>query len=294
MSKLQPTLGVECVLDKLKFPLYASPKLDGIRALVIKGQLVSRTLKPIRNGYVQGYLNWRFFDNMDGELIVGKPSAPDVYRTTNSGIMSAGGEPDFTFFVFDSVDTTRPFEERHSRLKACSVVNTFAKIRFVPQVLIPSMVELEAYENRVLSWGFEGVMLRQPDSPYKFGRSTVNQGYLLKLKRFKDGECTIIGFQEKMHNANELTKDERGYAKRSQHQENKVPLGTLGSLIVKECSTGVEFNIGTGMDDELRKEIWDRQDGLIGAIVKYKHFPIGVKDKPRFPTFLGFRDEEDM
>ena len=29
-------------------------------------------------------------------------------------------------------------------------------------------------------------------------------------------------------------------------------------------------------------------------IVKYKHFPVGEKDKPRFPVFIGFRAKEDM
>jgi DNA ligase-1 len=51
-------------------------------------------------------------------------------------------------------------------------------------------------------------------------------------------------------------------------------------------NTGVEFNIGTGFTAEDRaKKDW------VGLIVKYKFFPIGVKDKPRHPVYLGLRPE---
>ena len=36
--------------------LFVSPKLDGIRGLVKDEVLVSRSLKPIRNGYVQSII----------------------------------------------------------------------------------------------------------------------------------------------------------------------------------------------------------------------------------------------
>lgn len=43
--------------EKIKFPVYASPKYDGIRALVVDGLLVSRTLKPIPNHYIRSMLS---------------------------------------------------------------------------------------------------------------------------------------------------------------------------------------------------------------------------------------------
>jgi DNA ligase-1 len=33
---------------------------------------------------------------------------------------------------------------------------------------------------------------------------------------------------------------------------------------------------------------------LAGKIAKYKHFEVGVKEAPRFPVFLGFRNPLDM
>ena len=58
--------------------------------------------------------------------------------------------------------------------------------------------------------------------------------------------------------------------------------------------TGVEFSIGSGFTEEQRREIWNKKVELIGSIVKYKYFEVGVKDKPRFPIFLAFRDKKDM
>jgi len=58
--------------------------------------------------------------------------------------------------------------------------------------------------------------------------------------------------------------------------------------------TGVEFSIGTGLTALQRGVFWARQDDYLGKTVKYKFFPVGVKDKPRHPVFLGLRHPEDM
>ena len=42
-----------------------------------------------------------------------------------------------------------------------------------------------------------------PNAPYKQGRSTVREGYLLKVKTFLDDEATVVRFEERMHNGNE-------------------------------------------------------------------------------------------
>ena len=68
-----------------------------------------------------------------------------------------------------------------------------------------------------------------PDGPYKCGRSTVREGYLLKLKRFADGEAVILGCCEQMHNANAAQQDAFGRTKRSSHKDNKIGKATLGA-----------------------------------------------------------------
>ena len=150
------------------------------------------------------------------------------------------------------------------------------------------------FEKKCLEAGFEGVMVRKGDGPYKFGRSTSKEGYLLKWKRFTDSEAEVQGFVEQTHNANEKEKDALGNSKRSQHKENLIPVGTLGALLVCDVKTKIEFSIGTGFNGADRAYIWSLREKFIGHIVKYKYQEIGVKGKPRFPVFLGFRDKDDM
>ena len=73
-----------------------------------------------------------------------------------------------------------------------------------------------------------------------------------------------------MSNQNEVTEDAFGHAHRSSHLANQVPVNTLGGFRVKDIKSGVEFGIGTGLNDELRKEIWSHKSDYIGKIIKYK------------------------
>ena len=67
----------------------------------------------------------------------------------------------------------------------------------------------------------------------------------------------------------------------------------MGSILVKNTE-GVEFEVGTGFTDEQRQYFWDNQDELIGKTIKYRYQKVGVKEKPRFPSFIGFRSELDV
>lgn len=296
---MKPMLAVEAPRE-IKFPVYASAKLDGIRAVIKDGMVMSRSMKPIPNRYVQEQLGSEILNGLDGELTVGLASDKNVMQATTSGVMSRDGEPDFTFWVFDFWNNNQmPYGEKIRLMEHAAKSGGFnghPRIKLLRQSIILNEDELRAFEAVTLSEGFEGVMLRSPMGTYKFGRSTAKEGYLLKLKRFTDGEAVVINAEELMHNANEATIDELGYTKRSSHLENKVPMGTLGALNVKDLSTGIEFRIGTGFTAVQRAELWSMYAGgtLIGKVAKYKHFEIGVKEAPRFPVFQGFRDPIDM
>lgn len=286
----KPMLACEYDPAKAKFPYMATPKIDGIRCVVSGGKPLSRSLKPIRNKFIATALSG-LPDGLDGELTAGSN-----FQESTSGIMSSDGEPDFTYWVFDFVDD--PTTGYKNRVEALRQYATVAGLPPQVMVLTPQYIhnktDLDNYLTLALSQGHEGVILRSPDSPYKFGRSTVRENYLLKLKLFVDSEATIIGFQEKFTNCNAQQTNALGYSERSSHKENLVAAGTLGSIVVKDLKTGVEFKIGSGFDDELRQLIWDNRSVYVNNLVKYKYMPHGEKDKPRHPIFLGFRDLEDM
>lgn len=276
----------------IPYPMLLSPKLDGIRCLIIDGVAVGRSLKPIPNKHAQRLFGRPELNGLDGELIVGSPTAKDVFQQTSSGVMSIEGEPEVMFHVFDDFMETGGFQRRlhtaHRRIKKQKFCEP------VPHDQILNEDQLAEWEQDYLAMGYEGVMLRHPDGPYKHGRSTAKEAWLLKVKRFEDGEARIIGFRALMHNANEAKRNELGYLERPSHKAGKVSKQTLGALIVKDLKTGVEFDIGTGFTADQRQLLWSVGDNLIGRIVKYKSQPTGVKEKPRFPVFLGFRDAVDM
>jgi DNA ligase-1 len=275
---------------ELPFPLLLSPKLDGIRCLIVDGVAVGRSLKPLPNRHVQQLFGRPELNGLDGELLVGAPTARDVFQVTTSGVMSVEGQPAVTFWVFDDYSALGGFEVRY--LRAQRRVAGQRACQLVAHTPITTQEDLLGWEQYYLAKGFEGVMLRHPSGPYKHGRSTAKEAWLLKVKRFEDSEAVVLGVTELMHNANEAKRNALGHLERSSHQAGKVGRQRLGALVVRDLATRVEFEIGTGFTDQQRQDFWGRD--VTGLVVKYKFQPTGVKDKPRFPVFLGFRSEVDQ
>ncbi len=245
----KPMLATDADVAQLKFPLFASPKLDGIRASVVGGKLLTRTLKEVPNRHVFSMLSKKYLEGLDGELIIGDPWAHDVYRTTVSGVMSRDGEPKLTYYVFDMHDYPGVFATRLDYLRDFVGGLSASVIRVHQQVHIGTLDFLLEYEAQCLTEGYEGLILRSGMSPYKHGRSTVKEGYMLKLKRFQDGEAKVLDVIEEMHNGNEATTDNLGRTKRSSAKAGKTGKGRMGALSVRDLKTGVEFELGTGFTD---------------------------------------------
>jgi DNA ligase-1 len=283
-------------LRVLKYPLLASPKLNGVRVLGPQGEgealLHSLKGKPIPNKYCQQL--YSCLSDFDGELIVGPPTAPDCYRQTVSGVMSIEGEPNVIYHAFDLVLDILTFEER--LLAAELRAKSHERVKVLPHVTIKNEEELLRYEEVQLGKGYEGVILRDPKGPYKYGRSTVKEGWLYKLKRFLDSEAVITGVFELNVNKNKATLSPLGYTERTSHKANKHGAARLGAIGVTDVKSGVEFQIGAGFSAEERLSLWVEycNGGLLGKVVTYKYFPLGSKEKPRHPVFKGFRDPIDL
>lgn len=295
MLTFRPMLATDADPKLLRFPLFASPKLDGIRASVVNGKLLTRTLKEVPNRHVFEMLSHERFEGLDGELIVGDPWAHDVYRQTVSGVMSIEGTPKLTYYVFDLHDYLETYTTRLALLRDRVGSFSASVIRVHEQVHINDHDALLAYEAKCLEAGYEGLIVRSGMAPYKFGRSTAKEGYLLKLKRFKDSEAEVLEVIEEMANTNEAKTNALGRTERSSAKAGKVGKGRMGALRVRDIHTGVEFELGTGFNDADKAWWWPRRHvSGVGLIVKYKFFPVGVKDKPRHPVYLGLRDRRDL
>ena len=295
----RPLLGarVEDVYS-LHYPLFASYKLDGIRAGWEHKEFLSRTRKTIPNRQLQRIAaSVDLPTGLDGELILGEPNAPDVFRRTTSYCMSehtALLQTPIRFFVFDNYEKPGDFASRNEWLYDIPPL-----VIKLDQILCDRAEDVLELEASALALGYEGLVLRSPTGPYKQGRSTLREQYLLKLKRFTDAEARVIGFEELHHNANEAEVDERGYTKRSSHAENKLPMGTLGALV---CEMGeVVFRLGTGFKSYDREFIWRHRDKYLGRFAKFKYQTSGAKAidaggtglRPPY-VWLGWRDEIDF
>lgn len=285
----------EDAIKAMKFPFLGSPKVDGVRCLVIDGVAYSRNLKRIRNLHVQSLLGRAEYNGFDGELVVDNPNDPDVYRKTNSAVSTIAGTSAVKLYVFDDVSVINmQFKNRVEVLKNRVEVLDPEIVRVLPQQEVGSYQEILNLEAGLLQEGYEGVMLKGVHSAYKLGRTTLREGTFFKVKRFSDSEAVVLGFEELLHNNNTKTVSELGNSVRSSHREGMTPAGTLGALKVRDLLTGVEFNIGSGLTAEERLEVWENQENYLHRVLSYKYFEVGVKDKPRHPVFKGFRAMEYM
>ena len=295
----RPLLGakVEDVYS-LQYPLFASYKLDGIRAGWEHKEFLSRTRKTIPNRQLQRIASsLNLPSGLDGELIIGDASSPDTFRETTSYCMSEHTvllQTAIRFFVFDNYELPGDFASRYAALH-----DIFPLVVRLDQFICDRAEDVLELETTALAAGYEGLVLRSPTGRYKQGRSTLREQYLLKLKRFTDAEARVIGFEELHHNANEAKVDERGYTKRSSHAENKLPMGTLGALV---CKMGeVVFRLGTGFKSYDREFIWRHRDKYLGRFAKFKYQTSGAKAidaggtglRPPY-VWLGWRDEIDF
>lgn len=299
---MKPMLACKFDEKYVQLPIMAQPKLDGIRLLIRDGISWTRSLKPLRSSWVQSWVahNREVLEGIDCEIITGDPLAPDAYRRTSSAVMSYDNQDALNskLYIFDQWDLPAVYQDRYDYLQERFSKNEFPEFCSLLETrMLWKISEVYEYEAELLNQKHEGVILRNPNGMYKFGRSTPREGSLIKMKQFLDTEAIIIGYKELLHNENEQTTNVLGYAERSGHKENLVPGGVLGSLIARGVWEGggeYEIDIGSGFDAEDRRFLWAGRESLIGKIVKFKYFPGGVKDSPRFPIFLGFRDADDL
>lgn len=259
-------LAVTGTLDKIKnFPIVASPKYDGVRGIIHpEFGLISRQSKTISNHYIRQTLENLNKAFLDGEIVTFTNGIQDSFSVINSKIASEDVITDFVFFVFDDFEYPELGYERRLAIasnKLKFVPNSVARV--TPYKIISSIEEaaqVEAYYCKVS----EGTIFRNPKAPYKFGKSTLREGGLIKVKRFLDDEGIIVACLQ-------LADDSYG----------------LGSFVVKW--KGRIFNLGNGWTKAQGKELWRIRHELTGKKVTFSYQEIGSGGLPRFSSFKGIR-----
>lgn len=271
-------------LEDIKYPVLASPKLDGIRCLAGDGVAWSRTMKRIPNKYIQDKFKELRLHGLDGELYVpGKD-----FNEIQSIVMSEYSplQACVQYWVFDNFTDHKQWFTTRLLAAECEVVAARARtlypnefIQFVRHTTIDDAEHMSIVLDTLLKQGFEGAIIRDPKGPYKNGRSTMNQGWMLKLKKFYDDEAVIIDVEELMHNDDTSTNK----------KENMIAGDTLGALVVRWKNK--QFKIGTGFDQNERDTLWaiHQQGNLVKLHVTFKYQEVSKYGIPRFPVYKGVR-----
>lgn len=280
--------------QNLRFPLFGSPKCDGIRGLVLDDVMTKEMMKVPS---LQAQMKFRSFRFADGELHVGKPNREEQINLCQTHIMSANKPADINFSIFDSCDPSNrnlPYYRRLELIESEVARAGRSDVKVLEQVLLENLEDLLELEQKYLEDGWEGMMLRDPMGFYKWGRSTYNEGILLKLKRFDDDEALIIDIIEGNVNTNALKTDNLGYAKRSKAKSGLKKAGIVGKFIVDW--KGKPTTIGTGRFKKDQLEyIWNHREEYIGKeFLKFEFFRYGSKNTERFNKAICFRSKLEI
>lgn len=267
-------------------PLLATPKYDGIRCLTGDDMVVSRTLKLIPNEFVRAQVTRLACGHrLDGELVsLATDDTPLPFDVTQSNIMSRWQYPRFKYFIFDAWDINDDYQGRLGWL--------FRRVQSESpyhQVVMPIWVftyeELMETNRQHLLDGYEGTCVRTRTSPYKHGRATLREGYLLKIKPFEDDEALITGWTPFYRNLNPEETNALGLQERKHRMENKVvDPDRFGALVGISKKWG-EVSIGTGFTDLQRCN----PAQFLNKMVTYKYQPNHSMDKPHAATFKSVR-----
>jgi DNA ligase-1 len=282
------------ILEEVKYPVRVEPKLDGLRCIAIKrdGKVTFFT----RNGTeldsmpkIKEELEDANFDNV---VLDGEGMGAD-WNESASVMMSKTQKDDSNLYynVFDAMPLTdwvnqecsMPYIERskivHEIILACVdfAQNSTSHVYQVPHIMAKNEDELNAYFQRCMNDGYEGVMLKTLDTPYKFKRSKN----ILKLKPCVTYEGVIVAHYE---------------GRRGTKRE-----GLFGGFEVV-LPNGVITKVGGGFNDALKASIQlEGPDAFLGKIVEIEAQPdpltkdgLTVDGCARFPVFCRFRDESDV
>lgn len=259
--------------DKIKFPLYSQPKLDGVRCIVRADGMWSRNGKPIISApHIFESLKFLFEANpdliLDGELYCDKGTAgfntiiSCVRKTKPTEADLSLSKQFIEYHIYDLPYVEGGFSERLEAIgelyqyfpECCKIVNTYA---------IENEARLDYHYDRFMEQGYEGQMIRL-DAPYENKRSKS----LLKRKEFVDAEFEILGVIEGQGN---LT-------------------GKVGKLQFE--INGKPFESAVNGDWEYIEKLWHSREGLVGKTATVKYFELTEDGIPRFPKVIAIRDFE--
>lgn len=205
---------------------------------------------------------------------------------------------DLKFYAFDGIVLDRPdlvgFEERVIEINNRLSGFNFNFAYSVGYDKIDELYELQSIYEDVLKDGWEGLVLTHKDHEYKFGRNTLKQGTIIKMKddmREYDGIVIDVKEGTSSIEGTEVKTNELGNSVRSQKKEDREPSGMASSFTVQFDEENTLEVCFKGFNHEQLKEIWENKENYIGRHFRYTGMK-PVKNVPRHAFFDCWRDEK--
>lgn len=309
-----PQRAINWIRDRVSFPCYIQPKIDGVRGgQYAPGEFTGRSLEPFANKQLTSFWSHRNFCWLDGELVLaGEPwTAERLCNQVTSMTNTIAGHAGVSgLVVFDWLeDLSLPYEKRlvlaNKRVK--TLQNSYGnRVQIIENYIARDLEEVLEFHASFLERGLEGTILRDYKQAGKEGASSKTTMHLWRIKDFIDFEVRVRKILPALENTNEQVMNKLGRMERSTHKANKIPKSMVGMLqgeVLKDVvhegkllfKKGLLVDISPGrMTHDFRKAAWANPSLILDPISKVKTFPIGVKDKPRMPTWESFRSKADM
>jgi len=154
------------------------------------------------------------------------------------------------------------------------------RVYVIPKMMVnldtdEGQAQFREFNNDTVAAGYEGIMIKDPLATYRTKRTDA----WMKIKPFITVDLEVVSI--------EPGKPESKF----KH--------TLGGLLCRGVDQGkhIEVMVGGGYTEELRDEIWNNKDTVIGRTVEIKGDALtraqdGNTWSLRFPVFMQFRDDK--
>jgi DNA ligase-1 len=267
------------------------PKLDGVRCITVVDYESRTVVQYTRNGKVLenfSHITDGILANidelgrsyvLDGEVVsksfqdlMTQVHRKDNVQAQDARLMLFDIVPLVEFKAGQSVMAQR---RRSNLLKSFkNLFDQMGNIDIIPQKefnldVFTDEIAFRDYNKEMVSAGYEGIMIKDPEAKYECKRSTS----WLKQKPFIEVSL-------------EVTAVEEGTGRN---------VGKLGALVCEgvDDDKRIVVNVGSGFTDSNRSEYWESNDSLIGQVVEVRADAITQNQDGsyslRFPRFLRFR-----
>ena len=295
-----PLFGCMLAHDGAKHPkkivgeCFIEYKYDGVRVIAIvqngDATLYSRNGKLLENfPHINEALSR---SECEGLVFDGEVMSEDFQTLMKQVHRKEGAQTEDSYLAVFDMLTLEEFNagatdmtafERRERLIGYQPLFSY-RLQLVDAVMLDldtdkGQESFKAMNKQALAEGYEGLMIKPIDQGYKCKRSHA----WLKIKPFIEVTLKVVALEE-------------GTGKNE---------GLLGALVVEGDDDGKFFhlNVGSGLTDDMRKDVWAVKDAVIGQLVEIRADAATQSQDaddvwslrfPRFKTFRGFEVGEKL